>query len=35
LTGPARGPGRATYLRGERDIYDRVNMGIRFVFRVP
>lgn len=34
LTGPARGPGRAVYLRGERDVYDRVNMGMRFVLRM-
>lgn len=35
LTGPQRGPGRAVYLRGERDVYDRVNMGVRFVLRTP
>ncbi|MBL8862413.1 MAG: translocation/assembly module TamB domain-containing protein [Planctomycetes bacterium] len=35
LAGPRRGAGRATYLRGERDVYDRVNMGVRFVLRVP
>lgn len=34
LTGPARGPGRAVYMRGERDVYDRVNMGLRFVLRM-
>ncbi len=33
LTGPARGPGLAVYMRGERDVYDRVNMGVRFVLR--
>jgi len=35
LTGPSRGAGRTVYLRGERDIYDRVNMGVRFVLRMP
>jgi len=35
LSGPSRGAGRTVYLRGERDIYDRVNMGVRFVLRVP
>lgn len=35
LVGPARGAGRAVYLRGERDVYDRVNMGVRFVLRKP
>ncbi len=33
LAGEARGPGYAVYLRGERDVYDRVNMGVRFVLR--
>lgn len=35
LTGPSRGEGRTVYLRGERDVYDRVNMGMRFVLRMP
>lgn len=35
LAGPARGPGKTVYLRGERDVYDRVNMGVRFVLRMP
>lgn len=35
LAGPARGAGRTVYLRGERDTYDRVNMGVRFVLRMP
>jgi len=35
LSGPTRGPGRVVYLRGERDIYDRVNMGVRFLLRMP
>ncbi len=35
LSGPPRGKGRVVYMRGERDMYDRVNMGLRFVVRVP
>jgi hypothetical protein len=35
LSGDARGAGRAIYLSGERDVYDRINMGIRFVLRTP
>jgi hypothetical protein len=33
VAGPGQGPGRALYLRGERDIYDRINYGLRVVFR--
>jgi hypothetical protein len=33
--GPSRGAGRAIYLRGERDVYDSFNMGLRFVLRLP
>ncbi len=34
LTGSASGTGSATYLRGERDIYDRINYGLRWVVRL-
>jgi hypothetical protein len=33
LSGPATGPGSAMYLRGENDIYDRINYGVRWVVR--
>jgi hypothetical protein len=33
LSGPSQGPGRALYMRGERDIYDRMNFGMRLVWR--
>jgi hypothetical protein len=32
--GKAEGEGRAIYLRGERDIYERINFGARFVMRL-
>lgn len=32
--GKAEGEGRAIYLRGERDIYERINFGVRFVMRL-
>jgi hypothetical protein len=35
VLGPSRGAGRAIYMRGERDLYDRFNMGLRFVLRMP
>jgi translocation and assembly module TamB len=28
------GPGRTVYLRGERDVYDFVNYGVRILFRI-
>jgi len=34
VSGRAEGTGRAIYLRGERDIYDRINFGARFVMRL-
>lgn len=34
VAGAAQGEGRAVYLRGERDIYDRYNYGLRFVLRL-
>lgn len=34
VAGPATGPGSATYLRGERDVYDRINYGLRWVVRL-
>ncbi len=33
LSGPATGTGSAVYLRGENDIYDRINYGVRWVVR--
>lgn len=34
VAGAAQGEGRAVYLRGERDIYDRYNYGLRLVLRL-
>lgn len=34
VLGAAEGEGRALYLRGERDVYDRINYGVRFVLRL-
>ena len=34
LTGSASGVGGAMYLRGERDVYDRINYGVRWVVRL-
>ncbi len=34
LTGSANGVGSAMYLRGERDVYDRINYGLRWVVRL-
>ena len=34
VSGRADGVGRAIYLRGERDIYERINFGARFVMRL-
>lgn len=34
LTGSASGVGGAMYLRGERDVYDRINYGLRWVVRL-
>lgn len=33
LTDRRLGPGRTDYITGERDVYDRINMGYRIVFR--
>jgi hypothetical protein len=32
--GKAQGEGRVIYLRGERDVYDRINYGVRFLLRL-
>jgi translocation and assembly module TamB len=34
LAGETVGEGRALYLRGEKDVYDRINYGLRFVLRL-
>ncbi len=34
LTGTASGVGSSMYLRGERDVYDRINYGLRWVVRL-
>jgi len=34
VLGPSYGEGRALYVRGERDVYDRINYGLRFVLRL-
>jgi translocation and assembly module TamB len=34
LVGEPEGEGRAIYLRGEKDVYDRINYGLRFVLRL-
>lgn len=34
VAGPASGPGSVMYLRGERDVYDRINYGVRWVVRL-
>jgi hypothetical protein len=33
LRGTRSGTGRAIWLRAEQDVYDRNNLGLRFVFR--
>jgi len=34
VSGPATGEGAAMYLRGEKDVYDRINYGVRWVVRM-
>ncbi|MCE9595695.1 MAG: translocation/assembly module TamB domain-containing protein [Planctomycetes bacterium] len=35
LTDDPGGAGRIVYLRGEKDVYDRVNFGVKLLFRFP